>query len=159
MVRQASLQSVKGCAPHCCQLRPQRGSILRQRKRLSWLQRQKERLVLLLLGRFSRPCSGILLDGSGEERKVGRRGLQLTAWKRAENSIMANGRGVGSAVPPERLGLLPPDLGFLKIHLCRGQDDRLGLLTKTPSSGGLLWGRPSRSPLSQLQGFLSPRIW
>lgn len=90
---------------------------------------------------------------------MGRRGLQLTAWKRAENSIMANGRGVGSAVPPERLGLLPPDLGFLKIHLCRGQDDRLGLLTKTPSSGGLLWGRPSRSPLSQLQGFLSPRIW
>uniref|UniRef100_A0A3Q2LQ68 RAS p21 protein activator 4 n=1 Tax=Equus caballus TaxID=9796 RepID=A0A3Q2LQ68_HORSE len=133
--------------------------ILRQRKRLSWLQRQKERLVLLLLGRFSRPCSGILLDGSGEERKVGRRGLQLTVWKRAENSIMANGRGVGSAVPPERLGLLPPDLGFLKIHLCRGQDDRSGLLTKTPSSGGLLWGRTSRSPLSQLQGFLSPRIW
>lgn len=54
---------------------------------LPLLQRQKEHFLLMFLGRFSRPRSGILLGGSEEERKAVMGGIKWKKQKRAENTI------------------------------------------------------------------------
>lgn len=72
---QVSLYRVWGTPPPLSSTQSPAG-ILRPPKKRPLRSRQKEHVLLTLLGRFSRPSSGVLLDGSEEERKAGRRDLK-----------------------------------------------------------------------------------
>ena len=84
------------------------------------LQRQEEHFLLLFLGRFSRPRSGILIGSSEEEREAVTRGVNWKRQKRAENYISGEGKAEGvrdSSKEGAKLGAAWPDLVLVKDQL------------------------------------------
>ena len=87
------------------------------------LQRQEEHFLLMFLGRFSRPRSGILIGSSEEEREAVTRGINWKRQKRAENNISGEGKAgglCGSSKEGAKLGTPWPDLVLVKDQL-RGE--------------------------------------
>ena len=126
-----------------------------------WLQRQEEHFLLMFLGRFSRPRSGILIGSSEEEREAVTRGINWKRQKRAENNISGEGKAgglCGSSKEGAKLGTPWPDLVLVKDQL-RGEGRMVvGVAPQGPPSSrrGYFRDRPSRSPLSPFKGLSSP---